>query len=112
MPVPEQYCKRYIQVTHRLGIGKDGGDSVGHRVSERPSQGQQLRDGQGQVSTVRRRYTDGGPDGDGSTQAEPTYVTFEPADNVDVAFLLRIGAVVEEPKGARKQSGKDSRKGD
>ena len=91
MPVPEGLTGRYIQVVAKMRYGADGGDSVRHVESARP------------FSTVkgRRVFHDGGPDGDKSVSDEPTYVTIEADDNINVQFHIDQGGLIPAPVAKR-----------
>ena len=91
MPVPDGLVGRYIQQTHRLRFGKDAGDSFGHTVSERPFVTQR----------GKRIFQDGGPGGDKSVKKEPTYVTIEVDDNINVQFHIDQGGLIPAPVARR-----------
>lgn len=68
---------KYRQLAHRLRITRPGKPD---KVSERPREGSQ-KAGWG-------RFLD---------DDKPTLITIEPGDQVDVAFLLQVGAIAELP---------------
>lgn len=87
-----EYCgKPYRQVTHRLGWHLADGTG---RMSERPRQGNKAH-GWG-------AYLD--------SDEAPTLIVFGAADAVDVAGLLRLGAIVAyTPPRVYKPAGKETR---
>lgn len=87
MPVPEGLVGRYIQVTHKLRFGADGGDGVRHTVSARPFV----------LMRGLRHFQDGGPKGDKSVSKSPTYVQIHSDDKLDVQFLIDIGGLIPAP---------------
>lgn len=93
MPVEKQHTGTYRQVAHKLRIQKDPGCGP-HKESVRPRKGK------------RGPYLD--------SDDEPTLITFDEDDAVDVERLLAIGAIKPysppKPKRATKTKGADDGK--
>lgn len=75
MPLGDGMARTYRQLTQRIRVQRPGRPDL---VSERPRQ-----------KSGARRFLD--------TDGAPTLVTFEDDDLVDVARLLRIGAIAPWP---------------
>ena len=88
MAVPRDLCGTYRQVAHRLRIQSDT-PGAGSRDSERPR------------NKDTGRYLDN----------DETTVTILPTDAVDVAALLRSGAIVPLPPTPKAEPKVDTQKG-